>query len=549
VALGIVADVATLRADVRYLLQRGLDVLRLTQRLGLQAMMELADLRPELLTEEEISFALAPRLNAISRVGQELGPSAGVELLITDDRTRARTIATALEALNARRRWLTREITDAAMAQLDRDRTLYEGPAIVVAGADWDPGIVGIVAGRLAERFNKPAIVISAPPEEMARGSARSVEGVDIHAAIAAQRDMLYRCGGHPMAAGLSLESDRIDAFRRALWRTMQETAALPAEPEIAIDAYLSLDQISVDLVKAIQPLSPFGPGNEAPVFATRGLSVASNAIIGRTREHRRLMVRDPQGREETVLWWRSADQSAPESPFDLAYTLGINAFRGQESVQLTWVAARVLAPVPVRAAPKRSVAVRDYRNLAEPEPALHALLAGEGTLPSLVWGEGEQLPGVSTYDRTALRNVGVLAIWTAPPGPSTMHAALEAASPSEVALFGIDPGLDTPRPFLRRLAGLVKYAVHQRDGRIELPKLAAAMAHTETTVRLGLEWLEQKGQIEITSDGETRVRLRAGGQVGNRLHVIEGRLEAELAESAAYRSYFRRASAESLVR
>jgi single-stranded-DNA-specific exonuclease len=572
VALGMVADVATLRADARYLVQRGLTVLRSASRLGLKEVMGLAGLNPVALTAEDISFSLAPRLNAISRVGQDSeaksAAAAGVELLTTRDRTEARTIATALEALNAQRRWLTRQTTDAALSQLDRQRALLDGPAIVVAGANWDPGIVGIVAGRLAERFHKPAIVLSAPPGEIARGSARSIQGVDIHAAIAAQRDMLYRCGGHPMAAGLSIQEERINEFRRALWRTLEQTAPPPSEEEIHIDACLPLDQVSLDLAQAIGELAPFGPGNEAPVFAATGLTVASSAIIGRTREHRRLVVRDARGGESSppahgeavVLWWQSADRPVPEGPFDLAYTVGVNTFRGKQGVQLTWIDARLATPQPVEVIPERAIDVKDYRGLADPVPMLRALAtrAEPGRAGStLVWGEGAQVAGVPLCRRGELSAAETLVVWTAPPGPGELHAALEAVSPRKIVLFGVDPGLDAPTVFLRRLAGLVKHALRAYGGQVALPALAAAMAHSEETVWLGLEWMSLKGQVDVVFGPRGAVTLRPGtgeGDTGGRedeerQHVVQGRLQAQLAEAAAYRAYFRDADGERLVR
>ena len=566
VALGIVADVATVRADVRYLLQRGLDALRYTDRTGLQAMISLAGLEPAFLTEEDIAFALAPRLNAVSRVEQDadlqMTSEAVVELLTTGDLTRARTLATALEALNARRRWLTRQTVDAALALLERERWLSEGPAIVVAGANWDPGIVGLVAGRLAERYHKPAVVLSAPPGEMARGSARSIKGVDIHAAIAAHKDMLYRCGGHPMAAGLSMEGERLDEFRRALWRTLEQAAPLPAEREVQIDAVLSLDQVALDLARAVNALSPFGPGNEAPVLAARNLTLSSSATIGRTREHRRLVVRDERGHEQTVLWWQSADRPLPEGTFDLAFTVGINRFRGQESVQLTWVDARVTSPPAVQVSPRPAIAVRDLRrealSLARSRAALPSLLAVAG-LPAedgpLVWGEGIRAPaGVSLTDRYALGEAETLVVWTAPPGPDEFYAAMARVAPRRVVLVGIDPGLDTLRAFLERLAGLAKYAMRAYGGRAHLATLAAAMAHSTQAVRLGLEWMAHQGQVEIAWEGDQVIlcaptgEQKAGAPASGALHVVQGRLQAHLEETAAYRAYFQRADAGRLV-
>ena len=357
------------------------------------------------------------------------------------------------------------------------------------------------------------------------------------------------------MAAGLSLEGERIDEFRRALWRTLERSALPLPGHRIEIDAYLSLDQLSLALVKAMHQLAPFGSGNEQPALATRQLGLVSSAIIGRTREHRRLVVRDAQQREQTVLWWRSADQVVPEGPFDLAYTVGVNTFRGQENVQLTWVAARSLAPPPVEVISKPAIRLQDYRGTIDPEPALRAV-----TLPAdpehapraIVWAEqkGDGSPSLKeTNDRTTLQKAGTLIIWTTPPGPVELDNALEIVSPSQVILFGVDPGLDTPRTFLRHLAGLVKHILRKRGGHASLTELAAAMAHREPAIHLGLTWLAQKGQIEFTLGRRNQLSLSQGsGQIGERLHIIQGQLQAQLAETAAYRAYFQQADAKRLI-
>jgi single-stranded-DNA-specific exonuclease len=568
VALGIVADVALIAGDTRYLLQRGLDALRRTERTGLLALIGVAGLEPAYLDEEAIGFNLAPRLNAVSRVAQYTGAAhdaasaldatSAVELLTTEDEVRARTLATAMEALNARRRWLTRQTFDAVLGQLERDRALLERPALVVSGANWDPGIVGIVAGRLAERYHRPAIVFSAPPGEIARGSARSIEGVDIHAAIAAtSKDVvLHRYGGHPMAAGLSLDEAQIGAFRRALWQAVGEIAPTPAEPELPIDAELTLDQLSLGLVRAVNHLAPFGLGNEAPVFCARGLVVASHRIIGRTRAHRRLVVRDGAGRRQEVLWWNSADLDAPEGTFDLAFRVGVNRFRGEERVQLTWVDARVLETPVVQVVAKLPIVVRDYRYLAgrpagEQAAILRAWIDESQDTPC-VWGEGFEsgsLEGVHVRDRRLLQPAETLIVWTAPPGVAEWEEALATVAPRRVVLVCIDPKMDAPRAFLQRLAGACKYAARAYQGWTRLSTLAAATAQTEWAVQLGLHWLAAWGQIGVEVDGD-QVTLRPaveGGAPGER-EQIEGQLQAELQETAAYRAYVHEADAGRLV-
>ena len=255
VALGIVADVAIQRDDTRYLLQRGLDVFRQNRRLGLQALLELAELSPTWLSEEHIGFVIGPRLNALGRLSDA---NPVVEFLTTDNIGRARLLALELQGLNARRKLLTDQVFQGALAQLEREPGLLSYEALVLANPVWPAGVIGIVASRLVERFNKPVILLSAPPGEMARGSARSIEGVNISAAIATQAEMLAGFGGHPMAAGLSIASERIPEFRRALARSVRaQLGDVQPEATLQIDGYLSLVELSLDLVADLERLAP----------------------------------------------------------------------------------------------------------------------------------------------------------------------------------------------------------------------------------------------------------------------------------------------------
>ena len=232
VALGIVADVAPQRDDVRYLLQRGLVALRLNRRPGLQALLESASVDAGALNEETIGFALAPRINALGRLAHA---QAAVDLFTTQDLSRARALAAQMESLNAQRQLLCSQVTAGALAQLERDPALLDEPVLVLGHATWPAGVVGIVAARLVERFGRPAIILTTPPGEPARGSARSVAGVDISAAIAAHRELLDSFGGHPMAAGLSLPADRLLSFA-ALSRTVGEMVAARRSRQVSGD-------------------------------------------------------------------------------------------------------------------------------------------------------------------------------------------------------------------------------------------------------------------------------------------------------------------------
>ncbi len=547
VALGLVGDVAQVMGDVRYLIQRGLRVLRRAERPGLRALLEVAELSPLGLDEGHIGYLLAPRLNALGRLDDA---TAAVELLTTSDATRARIIATTLEGLNDQRKLMVKQVLDAAEAQIARDPSQLQGSALVLAGRHWPGGIIGIVAGRLAERYACPALLISIGDDDIGHGSARSVPGCDIHAAIAAQRDLLHRFGGHPMAAGFSLDAARIPEFRQALLRSVATImAAQPYRRELAVDAYVTMREITPDLAGELGRLAPFGPGNPPPCLVLRNVSLLSHAILGRTEEHRRLTIADAEGETCTVLQWHGADLPLPQGRFDLAFALRASDFQGRPEMQLEWIDARELEAEKVAvAAPEMEVI--DYRQVANAESVLRGLLAGDEERKSLqLWCEGLLSPPVGARDRTHLEAAPALILWTIPPGPEVLHTALRAVSPERIYLFAINPGLDAPAEFLRRLAGLVKHALAHRGGRAEIAALAAATAQREAAVRAGLRWLAAKGQITIAAEDDVWQLFPGIGQPSPDLPVTESLLRSLLEETAAYRSYYLRADARSLGR
>jgi single-stranded-DNA-specific exonuclease len=242
VALGLIADVALLTGETRSLVQKGLEALRNSKRLGLKAIAQLAGQPLSQANEEYVGFVLAPRLNALGRLGDA---NPAVELLITANQSRANVIAGQLEGLNAQRKLLTSQVYQAAEAQLRADPSLLTQPAIVLGNPAWPGGVVGIVASRLKERYNKPVILFNTAEGEPARGSARSIEGLHITEAIAAQSDLLLGFGGHPMAAGLSLAQENLPAFRKGLCKTIEGMLGKSAreEPTLQIDAWMPVER------------------------------------------------------------------------------------------------------------------------------------------------------------------------------------------------------------------------------------------------------------------------------------------------------------------
>jgi len=590
VALGIVADVAEQVHDARYLLQRGLAKLRATRRAGLLALMHISRVDPAALTADSIGFQLGPRMNALGRLEDA---TVSVELLTTRDAIRAGQLAARLERLNQERRLLTSQTTRAASEMIERDPSLLNFNALVLAHPNWHAGVVGIVASKLVDQYGKPAVLILNPPGQPARGSARSVPGVDIGSAIAACGHLLLTHGGHPGAAGVSLAPENIDAFRRELSRQVVVHRDETVEVGLQIDAEVQLDELSLMLAEDLARLAPFGAGNPTPQFATYGLHIIDDRRMGREGTHRKLIVagdaaNGSAGESLPVVWFGGADAELPAGPIDLLYTLNINEYKGERSLQLMYVDSRPahsLRPVPVTGArpPLHAVDLRKAENAMALYAALSETLAeaqakvevGAGLPPAaqpVAWyAEGVRLeplpPGVSYSPRSQIGRAATptdgpeslqpaLVLWSIPPSPDLLRWLLDAVRPAQVYVCGRYTADDALSSVLRAVAGMCKFALnHPQPGEAQQPqpvfllnlnRMAARLATTEAIVRHALLWLEARGEISLLEwQAGDAVRITAGdGQVQPQAtQQTEVELEEMLAEVRAYRRFFQRAA------
>jgi len=543
VALGIVADVANLSGDNRYLLQRGINRLRMTERVGLQVLLENINIDLSDITEEKIGFYIAPRLNAMGRLA-DANPI--VEFLTTTDLGRARVLADQLEALNAQRKLLQDQVSSAAIMQLEKNPELLDYPVLVMSYKDWPAGVLGLVAGKLAAEFNRPAVLLTEFNDGMARGSARSVEGVNITEAFSKNAKMLHSFGGHAGAAGLSIERERLPAFRRALSDTIVEMVGdvLP-EPTLLIDGFLLLVDLTPDLVEDLERLAPFGPGNPSITLATHSVQLKSQSELGRSGEHLQYIVEDSAGTTLRVIRWGGAGKETPSGTFDLAYTVSMSEYRGKRDLQVLWVDARPVEESD-EAVQLPSIEIIDGREDPSPRDLLDKFLSDH---EAEIWAEGDVEIPSGGKNRTNLGHADALVIWTSPPNPGVLMEVLSAVSPAHILVFAHDPGVSTLSSFLEKLTGLVKFVINNRSGNTTYTELATAMAQTETAVGLGIAWL--------TAKGETSVRLRDDGGIliskgidksEDAIQSIGFDLRAQLMEVAAYRRYFTRGSTQNIL-
>lgn len=322
VALGTAADVAPLLGVNRILVSQGLQVLAATTRPGLAALKELAGLQ-HTPTLREVIFRLAPRLNAPGRLGQ---PRLALELLLAEDRGQAWRLAQALEKLNQERQRLEATVLEAAESQI-RERRLLEQPALIISGAGWHLGVLGIVAARLVERYHRPVILLSFAAG-LGRGSARAVPGFDLYQALAACQQHLEQFGGHAGAAGLTLREEALPGFAEVFLKLVEESLGrTPPPPELLVDAEVSWAELDDHFFFHLNRLRPFGQGNPPPVLACPATRLLESWVVGDRHLKLKLAAGD---RLQTAIAFDLAGLHPLSGTFDLAISPRFSCYQGE---------------------------------------------------------------------------------------------------------------------------------------------------------------------------------------------------------------------------
>jgi single-stranded-DNA-specific exonuclease len=334
VALGCAADIVPLVDENRILVAHGLKEIENTRNPGLRALLRKLNLEGKRLGTGQLIFVLAPRINALGRMGSALD---AVTMLTTQDEERAMEIAGLLEEQNQKRRQVDERMYREAIDLVDREVDLIKDKAIVLASDDWHPGVIGIVASRITERVHLPTVLISMEGDS-GKGSARSIPGFDLFGALSQCRSHLSSFGGHKYAAGLSVEKAKLSEFREALLSAASEMLGQDdLIPQLDIDDEITLNQIDMKLIDILKRFGPFGPLNTRPIMMSRGVEVVGNpAVVG--RNHIRFKARqkgsvfDCIGYNLGHLIYRLTEG---EANLDMAYVIEENEWRGRKDIQL----------------------------------------------------------------------------------------------------------------------------------------------------------------------------------------------------------------------
>lgn len=341
VAMGTVADLVPLQGENRILARFGLRILQGAERPGLRALMQVAGVKPEQgLMPVDISFRLGPRINASGRLADA---SLSVELLLSEDTAFCNETARQLDAFNRERQDIERLITEEAERIIE---TQYaDSPGIVLYGDNWHPGVVGIVAGRVSRKYNRPCVVLG-NEGEVAKGSGRSVDGINLVEVLAHCSEHLASWGGHPMAVGVAVSKPSLEAFRTRFAEAIrQHTGNDVTEAPLTISAWLRPEQIREQLMEELEDLHPFGQGNPEPVFGVRGVVLRQRPEVFKG-QHFRFFFEDARGRRLYGVAWKMAPRLPPiGQPLDLAVELAWNYFNDRKLLQLELVDWRLSRP------------------------------------------------------------------------------------------------------------------------------------------------------------------------------------------------------------
>ena len=336
VAIGTIADMVSLTDENRILVQYGLEMLGHTQRIGLQEMLDMAGIAANEVTEETVGFQIAPRLNALGRLDD---PNPAIDLLTGFDDEEAHEIALMIHQKNEERKEIVQSIYEEAKTMVDPEKKVQ-----VLAKEGWNPGVLGIVAGRLLEELGQTVIVLNIE-DGRAKGSARSVEAVDIFEALDPHRDLFIAFGGHAGAAGMTLEVEKLSDLSQVLEDYVREKVAdASGKNKLNLDEELDLETLSLETVKSFERLAPFGMDNQKPVFYIKDFHVESARTMGAGNAHLKLKIFKGEASFEVVAFGqgRWATEFSQTKNLELAVTLSVNQWNGQTALQLMMVDARV---------------------------------------------------------------------------------------------------------------------------------------------------------------------------------------------------------------
>jgi len=579
VTLGMIADLVPLVRENRYLVQIGLPRLLKSEKPGIQALLSQVTKSDG---TDVVGFGLAPRINAVGRLADA---KVAVELLTTEDATIAAQLAHQLQLENSKRQEICEQIYMEADHMIASRVDLEKDKAIVIYKSNWHHGVVGIVASRLVEKYNRPVFIGEENRSEgFVRGSARSVDAIDLYAVLKANEQLLHKWGGHKMAAGFAVAIEKASVLSKAIVDTCNKMQpdALSA-PVLDIDLPIPANEVDLKMVTSFAKLAPFGMANKKPVFLLKQLRSLGERLLGKEGKHVRLnLLHDETGISfEAIVWNYQGKSPSPDSIIDIAFVPECNSYNGRDRLQLIvldWRYTQEAENTPLSNSFRSKAVAAASSALASSADASSSMASdttadlqdavsdngnGNGDGPRYAPENGKNSVAESVIrpaekimakpctwrdlrdhrgstsvftkalekfgndlgifaesfgkpnnfdvmDRGALSDKSHLLLWQYPPSLKVFQEIVQRVSPSTVYLVGGAPQEPAEiSSFLKKLMGVMRFAVSKRDGQIEGDKLAAALATTKLAAALGMTLLQKVGAIDwFAEDGLIYVEL-----------------------------------------
>ena len=505
VTLGMIADLAPLVDENRYLVQIGLEKLAKTKKIGLQELLRLCGFLGQDSTADHIGFGIAPRINAVGRLTDA---NLAVKLFTTNDLLEAVQLATELDVQNKERQILCEETTKEAI-EMAENKTAKD-KCIVLAKEGWHHGVIGIVASRIVEKYHLPTILICIDKEEnIARGSGRSINGFDIIETVTSCSKHLEKFGGHKAACGLSIKPENIGNFILDFKEiTNSILGSEDINPILKIDLPLPVLEVDFDLLNKINKLAPFGLANRMPVFESNELEIAGIRTIGKDGKHLKLYVKENNTTSkifEALIWNHDSNvELNVGDKIKIAYTPKINNFNGATSVQLEVKDLEKKTGVKEARDSKESL-LFDYRN--KTNEAIETL----SKIKTIFFAETKQkdfLP-LKTYSRHKLTSCKTLVLLETPPDEKAFLEIIEKTDPEKIYLsFSEDLDIN-PNEIIKRLIGMLKYTTSNKNSSVKEIELQSALGLNKPALSYAMEVLVRTGVLSYTKEnGELKINI-----------------------------------------
>lgn len=510
VAVGTIADIVPLIGENRYYVLKGLDLISKGKHYGLKRILESAGYNniEAGITSEQISFGVAPRINACGRLGTV---KEAMDVMVSDNKQEVELSVLALENYNK----IRQELCNRIFLEADKMAEKVRDNIIVLYKEDWHIGIIGIVASKLVEKYGKPTFLMTYSEEtKQIRCSARGVEGceeLNLHDMIENMSDLLDGFGGHAMAAGLyfSPEKHSFEEVKKELIKSFNEmTDSKQLTPVINIDLELNPDEITEDLIKDISRLEPFGASNPPPMFSISGLRLKEKKLMGSNKEHLRLTV-EKDGQIFNAIWWSYGDIGLNVGDsLDIAFYPQLNTFNGNTSVQLIIKDLHSDCIVEPEAA---KVILYDNRKKFDIFDKVDGYLK-TAKFDFCVFAEKNSIrdklkiyPEIykRIVDRNSLKQTDGIMFFDYPPTEEIMESVMQTVSPVRIHYMAYDIDEEKDFDYIKTTAGMIKYAANSKDGKFNLQTGACFLGITPSMVEVLLEMFEDCGGIKIVERTE----------------------------------------------